>query len=395
MENINDLLGRRAQLVKDARALLETAKTEGRADLSAEEEASYQAYMSEVDQIKRTVDRETTLREAEKAAVIAHDNAEGRKEVNSDVEKRAYDFFTGKTHEPMELRYTAAEVRDLAKGTATSGGNTVPTGFVRQLYQALVDTSTMRQTNARVIATDNGEDLPFPVAGTHSTANLFGETVQITTSDPAFTQVTLKAYKYGVIVPVSRELLSDTAVDLLGYIAEETGRAIAIKQGAHFATGTGTGQPKGVVAAASFGVTASGTNAVTANELISLYHSLGVPYRRNAAFLTNDATVAAIRKLTNAGTIDYVWRPGLADGIPDTLLGRPVYSDPNIDTLATGKKVVLFGDYSKYLIRDVASLRFERSDEFKFDTDMVWFKAVARADGNLLDTAAVKYIITS
>jgi HK97 family phage major capsid protein len=408
--NLNEMLAKRAQLVKDARAIVEEAKKEKRSELSQEENEKYAKIMADVDAIKTNVDREYKLQEEERAAVEAHANAENRAPAKEDdFEQRVRGMLLKTTAlDGIELSFRSPtkqsqrkinvediEVRDLAKGTATSGGNTVPTGFVRQLYQVLVDTSTMRQTNARVITSTDGTSLPFPIASTHSTAKLFGETVQITTSDPQFTQVTLGAYKYGVIVPVSRELIQDTAVDLLGYIAEECGRGIAINQGVDFAVGNGTGKPKGVIAAATVGVTVSTTNTITANDLISLYHSLTVPYRKNAAWLTNDATVQFVRKLTNAGNIDYVWQPGLQAGVPDTLLGRPLYTDPNIATLATASKVFAIGDYSRYIIRDVGNLRFERSDDFKFDTDMVWFKAVMRSDGNLLDTAAVKTLITS
>jgi HK97 family phage major capsid protein len=409
--NLNEMLAKRAQLVKDARALVEEARKENR-EFSAEEETSYKKYMDEVDAIRIQVDREQELREAERTAIETHvaqikPDEDRVASEQGQFETRVRKFMLGQSEEGggwelpftgrdvRDIRFSNAQVRDLSHGTSTSGGYTVPINFVRELYQALVDTSTMRQTNARIITTADGADLQFPTVTTHSVAKLFAETSQITTSDPVFSQVTLKAYKYGVIVPVSRELIQDTGVDLLGYLAEETGRAIGINQGVDFAVGNGTSKPKGVIAAASFGVTAAGTNAITANNLIDLYHSLGIPYRKNAAFLMTDTTVQAVRKLLTAGSLDYVWQPGLQAGIPDTLLGRPLYTDPNIAALATASKVAAIGDFSRYLIRDVGVVRFERSDDFKFDTDMVYFKCVLRSDGNLLDTTAVKYLITS
>ena len=101
--------------------------------------------------------------------------------------------------------------------------------------------------------------------------------------------------------------------------------------------------------------------------------------------------MAAIRKIKDQQG-QYLWAPSLQVGQPDTLLGKPVYTDPNIAGVGLGAKSVLFGDLSAYYVRFAGGVRFERSDDFDFDHDLVTFRALLRADGLLADqTGAVKY----
>jgi HK97 family phage major capsid protein len=72
-------------------------------------------------------------------------------------------------------------------------------------------------------------------------------------------------------------------------------------------------------------------------------------------------------------------------GSPDLLLGKPLVADPFIPASATGAKSVLFGDFAQYVVRLVGPVRFERSDDFAFQSDLVSFRAVIRGDGSLID----------
>ena len=215
-------------------------------------------------------------------------------------------------------------------------------------------------------------------------------------SDPAFGQASLGAYKYAVLNQVSNELITDTAIDLLGFLARQAGRAVGNAFGAHAITGTGSSQPAGIVTGATLGVTGATTGVsglFTADELIDLYYSVIAPYRNSpsCAWLMRDATVGRVRKLKDT-TNQYLWQPSIQVGAPDALLGKPIYTDPNVAAVATSAKSVLFGDISAYVVRSVNSIRFERSDEYAFNQDLVTFRTIWRADGVLVDqTGAVKY----
>jgi HK97 family phage major capsid protein len=124
-----------------------------------------------------------------------------------------------------------------------------------------------------------------------------------------------------------------------------------------------------------------------------LHYSVIAPYRASSAcyWLMRDATVANARKLKDS-TGQYLWQPSLQMGAPDMFLGKPVLTDPNVAAVALSAKSVLFGDFSQYFVRLAGGVRFERSDDYAFNTDLVTFRALLRADGSLVDlTGALKF----
>lgn len=289
----------------------------------------------------------------------------------------------------------AVETHDLTKGTATDGAELIPTGFVRTLYQHLIEFAAVRQTNATLFRTNSGENLLVPKTTSYGTAALVAEAGAIPEDDPQFGQVTIGAFKYGQLIQISRELVEDSAVDILGFLAKSAGIALGVANGAHLVTGTGSGQPQGIANAPTVGVTGTTgqTTTVIANNLIDLYHSIVSGYRRNGYWVMNDATLAFIRKIRDdtggAGLGNLLWQPGLTAGAPDTLLGRPVITDPNMAVMAANAHSIAFGDFSLYFaIRDVDGVRFERSDDFAFANDLVTFRALIRSDSRQLVNGA-------
>jgi HK97 family phage major capsid protein len=390
----NALIEQRANVWEQAKALLDAAEAEGR-DLSAEESEQYTRMTADLDglsaRIKRAEDAEA--READIRASMG--SLPVREDVRGEpgVDEQLRSFLTG------ESRTFSApwEKRDLTKGSATAGGNTVPTSFVSQLMEHLIETATVARVST-VITTDSGENLEWPVTTAHSTGALIGEGSAITPeSDPAFAKRTLGAYKYAVLMQVSSELLTDTGVDLQGYLARQAGRAVGNALGADLAVGNGSSKPSGIAQTSTLGVTGANSAAgvFTADNLIDLYFSVIGPYRDqpSAAWLMKDSTLANVRKLKDT-TNQYLWQPSLQVGLPDTLLGKPVYTDPNIAAVAASAKSVFFGDMSAYVTRLAGGVRFERSDEFAFNADLTTFRAIVRGDGILADqTGAVKHFV--
>ena len=287
------------------------------------------------------------------------------------------------------------ERHDLTKGTATDGAELIPTGFVRTLQEHLIENNGVRRTNAQVFTTSSGENLLVPATTTHGTATLVAEGGAFLENDAQFKQVTMNAYKFGQMVQVSTELIQDSAVDLLSYLGRAAGIAIGTVTGTYNVTGTGTAQPEGIANAPTAGVTGGAGTGLTvlANDLISLYHSLVTGYRSRGFWVLNDATAAYIRKLRDdtggAGLGNFIWQPGLTAGTPDTILGRPVITDPAMAVMAINAYSIAFGDFSSYFaFRDVNTVTFDRSDDFAFSTGLVSFRSSLRTDSKQLINGA-------
>ena len=194
---------------------------------------------------------------------------------------------------------------------------------------------------------------------------------------------------------MSYEITQDSAFDLGALAGDWLGERIGRIQNDHFTTGAGSTLPKGLTVAGVVGKTATATNTFTSDEVIDLIHSVDPAYREGASFMFHDTTLALIRKLKESTTNAYIWQPGLQLGVPNMLLGYPYTVNQSMSAaLTTGQKLVLFGRMSKYIIRDVSTIRLVRLDERYADTDQIAFIAFLRSDGNLLDagTRPVKWL---
>jgi len=291
-----------------------------------------------------------------------------------------------------EVDLSQLERHDLTTGGA-SAGDMVPLGFVGKFYQHLLATAGVRRTNAQVYTTADGSPMVLPKSVTDSTAAIIAEGGAITANDPAFADATLGAFGYKSMVFVSKELVQDSAVDIEGILARLLGRAIGTANGAHLVTGTGSGQPAGVAltpvdgSVSTWAILVAG--ATGPDLLTDLYHSINAPYRANATWMMNDATLAALRKLKST-TNEYLVQSNLTISPTEQIFGRPVITDPTFATGAGTGTRILFGNFEEYYaIRDVAGLRLDRSDDYRFANDEVAFRAVLRTDAKqVLNDAA-------
>jgi HK97 family phage major capsid protein len=421
------LRDRRLNVWEQCKALADTAATENRA-FSAEEQGSWDVLNEEMDtldkRIKAALDAEQRSAEADQAFNRLHADAEGKKlgkdpalqQLNTQLRQfllgeargnvsggHAYEVPRPENsrinwnYGPVnlyEMRKAETEYRTLLSTATTSGGNLVPTDFYDQLIAHLIEVSGILQCGPTVLNTAGGENLQIPKTTAHSTAALTAQGGALPTSDPAFGLVTLSAYKYGILLQVARELLDDSGVDLVGYLAMQSGRALGNKFGSDLITGTGTTMPNGLMATASAGVTgATGVGGIPRyQDLVNLEYSVIAPYRqsRSCYWLAKDATVGGFRLILDAQGRP-IWEPSMVLGSPDLLLGKPLVADPFMPAVATTNKSVAFGDFSQFFVRIVGPVRFERSDDFLFGSDLVAFRALIRGDGTLVDqTGAIK-----
>lgn len=251
--HIKALQERRANIWEQTKALLDAAEADKR-DLTAEEESSYQALNGDLDKIdarvKDLTEAEQRTKDAEAAfAGLLSKPQEQERKTETDSELRRW--ARGEQRGIDIAKPDGVAFRDLVKSSATAGGNTVPTTFYGQLMAHLIEVSGVMMAGPTVLNTSSGETIEIPVTTAHSSAALTAEAGTLTESDPAFAKRALGAYKYGVLLQASSELLTDTGVDLEGYLAMQAGRALGNAFGAHAITGDGSSKPTGVITSAS------------------------------------------------------------------------------------------------------------------------------------------------
>lgn len=235
-------------------------------------------------------------------------------------------------------------------------------------------------------------DRKIVLAASYGAAQWIGENGAYPKVDDTFDTVTIGSHKLGKIIQVSEELLHDSEFDVTGLIATSFARSFAEAEENAFINGDGDDKPTGVLTSAQVGITTAAATAITADELLDLFYSLKPGYRQNATFLMSNGAEKAIRKLKNATTGDYLWQPGLTAGQPNTLLGRPVVVSDYMPDIAAGAKVIAFGDFSQYTIKDTLGMQMQVLDQLYAENGQVGFKGNERTDGKLIIPEAVQVL---
>ena len=353
-------------------------------------EKEFESYTNEIKRMERKDAIEAELNKPVSTPLTAKPMVAKDEEENVGRKSKAYkkSFWNA-----MRAKAVRPDVMNaLQIGSDTEGGYLVPDEYEKTLVESLEEENLFRKI-AKVITTSSG-DRKIPVVATKGTASWVDEEGTINESDDAFSQVSIGAYKLGTLIKVSEELLNDSVFNLESYISKEFARRIGNKEEDAFFNGDGVGKPIGIFNAtggAEVGVTAASSTAITADELIDLFYSLKAPYRKNAVWVLNDATIKAIRKLKDNNG-NYLWQPALTANTPDTILGRPVFTSSYVPTIAAGAKTIAFGDFSYYWVADRQSRSFKRLNELYAATGQVGFVATQRVDGKLILPEAIKVL---
>lgn len=249
----------------------------------------------------------------------------------------------------------------------------------------------MRKLGTRI--TTSGEH-KINIAGTKPAAAWIEEGGQLSFGDATFDQIIMDAHKLHIAIKVTEELLYDNAFNLENYIITQFGKGLANAEEDAFINGDGVGKPLGLLAAeggAEIGVTTAAADNITYDELVDLVYSLKRPYRKSAAFLTNDQTIGYLRKLKDQNGHP-LWHDSVEDGEPGRILGYKVYTSPYFPVMTAGMPAIAFGDYSYYNIGDRGTRSFAELKELFAGNGMVGFVAKERVDGKLVLPEAVKLL---
>jgi HK97 family phage major capsid protein len=288
------------------------------------------------------------------------------------------------------------EQRALSKASGAAGSFLVPTDFYDQIIRSLRFMGSVAQL-ATEIVTDSGDSIQVPANTAHGIAYWTAENAAVTPSDETFAQVTLGANKATSKVIVSEELLQDSAFDLDGFLATEFGERIGVLENTAYVVGDGSGKPTGLLQSSG---TASNITTVTAatgnatafsySALVTGIFSLPPQYRNsgNCSWIVNDASARNLYLMLDSQNRP-LWNVNVATTGPDTFLGYPIYTDPDVPAPGANNISALFGDWKRtYLVRRVRGFGMQRQNELHSDNGQVGFRGIDRVDGKVVLAAA-------
>lgn len=374
----------RANLTEQIREVIEGAESEVRGLDAAE--------LEKIDRI------EADIRRADEAIAVATRNEERKAE----AAEASRGFVPA---EAREERTAGDILRGIAQGevrgyefeqraTLVPSANTVPKSFYDQVFDVARLVGPMLEVSD-VINTTSGEDLTIPTLTAYSAATLKGAGTALDESEPTYSSITLGAYKYGLLIPVAAELVSDAGFNIEAHLAEQAGNGIGTAVNSALTTGDGSSKPNGIVTASSLGVT-GGTGvdgAFTADQLIDLaYTGVDGLVRRlpGTAYMASGAAIGAMRKLKDSAG-NYLFQVGV--GQPDQFAGFDVVENPNIAAPAIDAVSVLFGHLPSYKVRMAGGLQVASSSDYAFNTDTVTYRFTMRVDGDLTHSGHVRHFV--
>ena len=390
MDKILEMRDKRAKLWNDAKAFLDS-HTDGDGKLSAEDAATYEKMEADVVDMKKAIDR------LERQAAIDRelDKPTSKPIVTDPKKAKALGGFRA-TDEYKQDMLTAMRTRFrdisnvLQEGNDQQGGYLVPIEYDNRLVDVLNEENIMRSLATKI--TTSGEH-KINIAATKPAAAWIEEGGALSFGDAAFDQIMMDAYKLHVAIKVTEELLYDAAFNLEGYIIDNFGKALANAEEDAFLNGDGKGKPMGIFdtkQGGQYGTTTSAAS-ISADDIINLVYNLKRPYRKNAAFITNDKTLAALRKLKDNNGV-YLWQPALTAGEPDRLFGYAIHTSQFAPEATAGKAAMAFGDFSYYNIGDRGSRSMQELKELFAGNGMVGYVMKERVDGRLILPEAVQIL---
>lgn len=377
---IKELREKRNKAWNDTKAFLDSHRAEN-GTLSAEDSAIYDKMEAEINDLGKEISRLERASEIEKQLSQPTSDPITGTPGGADKKKsgRASDEY--RMAALAALRSNFKHVSNaLQEGVDTDGGYLVPEEWDSRLIDTLDEENIMRRLST-IIRTSGLHRINL--AANKPAAAWIEEGGELTWGDATFDQTTMDAYKLHVAIKVTEELLYDDAYNLEGYITTQFGKALANAEEDAFLNGDGSGKPTGLFTSAT---AFDSVDDPDSDSLISLVYALKRPYRKNASFIMNDATIATIRKLKdNNGA--YIWQPSYQAGEPDRVLGYAVYTSAYAPT--TG---IAFGDYSYYNIGDRGTRSFAELRELFAGNGMIGYVAKERVDGKLLLPEAVQVL---
>lgn len=403
-KSIQALREKRNAQAKEVQSLLEANKgAEWKKD--PQNQVKYDEFMASIvdldDEIKR---EEDTLKlitdEAEVATILA---AADKHAIDKKSPSAKYLSAWLKGGDKALTAEQHAEIQNAMSttgGSGSEGGYTIQSDVARVVIETMLAFGGMSEV-ATILNMNSGNPLNWPTSDeTSEEGEIIAENASATDNDDvSFGTIGITPYKFSSkVVPIPFELIQDSGIDIEAFVIAKLAERIARSTNRFQTTGTGTAQPSGVVTRASAGKTgASGqTTTVIADDLIDLIHSVDPAYRQssNCRFMMHDLSLAKIRKLKDADgrPIFIPGYEGLSGAMSDRLLGYDITINQHMAEMAANAKSILFGDFKKYIIRNVMEAQvFRFADSAYIKKGQIGFLLWARSGGNLVDTSAVKY----
>jgi HK97 family phage major capsid protein len=402
-EKLKDLRDKLGRLVTESRVLMDDAEKETR-EFRADEEEVYQRLEREISQTEKEVEKvERQIKLEERETYL---EGRDREPIKLDPSDKPGSNTPDEKENPLATReyrsawrkYVASgkddlnqyEIRALSMGVAGEGGYTVPQEqFVKELLQKLDDMMPMRKISRGFLVTQ-AQSLGAPVLDTDPSDPDWTSELGTGSEDTAmaFVKRELNPYPLAKRIKVSNKLLRASALPIDDIIQERMAYKLYTVLETAYMTGDGSSKPLGIFTASDDGISTGrdvdigdGAGAYDPDDWITARYTLRSPYWANARWLFHRNVLAELRRLKDT-TGQYLWQPGLAQGVPATFIDLPyTVSEFAPGTVATGNYQAIMGDFRYYWRADALDFSVQRLVELYAETNQTGFIVRGEFDG--------------
>lgn len=296
-----------------------------------------------------------------------------------------------------EQSLSRIEKKSLSGASNQDGGYLITSETSKQISKILDEISPMRRIASNEKISSNSLDIieDYDKAQSGWTAET---SPREDTNSPKINKRNIPVFEIYAQPAATQKLIDDAFIDVEKWLAEKLISSFAQLENHAFIHGDGTSCPRGILTyenSKDWGgieqINSSVENKLDADSLFYLYFSLKEQYCQNASFLMNRATIHAIRTLKDPTTGRYLWNPGLANEMTDSLLGLPVYEATDMPTIGKDKLAIALGDFkSAYKVVDRSGIRVLR-DPYTYKP-FVKFYTTKRVGGDVINFEAIKLL---
>ncbi len=329
-------------------------------------------------------------------------SSEGTRDYGPEV-KAYFDYLRHGTRDepnPGSEALTREEMKALTVGTDPTAGYLAPVEYAREIIKGEVEFSPLR-TVARVRPTSRRAVQMPKRTGTFGAVWTAESGTRAETTGLSYGLEEFPTHEMYALVDVSEQMMEDSEFSLEAELQQEFSEQFAVTEGAAFVSGNGAGKPEGLLQHADVAETSSGSAASIgdasgqADGLIDLYHGLKTAYAVNGTWLLNRATLSEVRKLKDSQN-NYIWQPGLASGVANTILGQPYVEVPDMPDVAANANPIVFGDLRRgYVIVDRVNLSVLRDPFTQATSGNIRFIARRRVGGQVVLAEAIRKLKVS
>lgn len=337
--NLKALAEQRAALLAEMEAISETAKAETRAyseeELARAEEL--EAQIRAIDATYKAEEARAVLAASPKAVPV---DGEITPTDKTEAEERAFAQYIVDS----KAEFRAGEL------TMSANGAVIPTSIVNKIISKVKEISPLY---AMATKYNIGGTITIPYYDESTSAITMGYVEEFTELEShvgQFKSIELKGYLAGTLSVLSLSLINNSQFDILGYIVNKMAEAIANWVEKELLRGTSQKITGLSNISAAMTVTAASQTAITADEIMELQDKVIDAFQNGACFIMNRATRSAIRKLKDSDG-NYLLNRDISAKWGYTLFGKDVYTTDSADTMAAGKTVIYYGDFSGLAVK--------------------------------------------